>query len=83
MEDRAPTVLVVDEDPEVVEALSKYLSAQGYRVITAANGVEAFLQVWRQHPRAVILDLFMPRLGGLGALDRIRRMSGRPRCRTP
>jgi CheY-like chemotaxis protein len=36
--------------------------------------VEAFLQVWRKRPRAVILDLFMPRLGGLGALDRIRRM---------
>ncbi len=74
METGSPTILVVDDDPEVLETLSEYLSAQGYRVIAAANGVEAFLQVWRKRPRAVILDLFMPRLGGLVALDRIRRM---------
>lgn len=74
MAELAPMVLVVDDDPEVLEVLSEYLTGEGYEVITAANGVEAFLQVWRKRPRAVILDLFMPRLGGLGALDRIRRM---------
>ncbi len=74
MVELAPMVLCVDDDPEVLEALAEYLAGQGYQVITATNGVEAFLQVWRKRPRAVILDLFMPRLGGLGALDRIRRM---------
>lgn len=74
MEDPRPTILCVDDDPEVLDVLSEYLTAQGYDVITATNGVEAFLQAWRRRPRAVILDLFMPRLGGLGALDRIRRL---------
>lgn len=74
MEDPRPTILCVDDDPEVLDVLSEYLTTQGYDVITATNGVEAFLQVWRRRPRAVILDLFMPRLGGLGALDRIRRL---------
>ncbi|MBI3031425.1 MAG: response regulator [Candidatus Rokubacteria bacterium] len=74
MSENAPTILCVDDDPDVLSALQEYLAAQGYHVITATNGVEAFLQVSRQRPRAVILDLFMPRLGGLGALDRIRRM---------
>jgi len=74
MTEAAPTILCVDDDPDVLWALQEYLAAQGYHVITATNGVEAFLQVSRQRPRAVILDLFMPRLGGLGALDRIRRM---------
>lgn len=74
MDERVPTILCVDDDPEVLRTLEEYLTGQGYRVVTATNGVEAFLQVWRQRPRAVVLDLFMPRLGGLGALDRIRRM---------
>ncbi len=74
MDEQAPTILCVDDDPEVLRMLEEYLAGQGYRVVTASNGVEAFLQVWRQRPRAVILDLFMPRLGGLGTLDRIRRM---------
>jgi len=74
MTEAAPTILCVDDDPDVLWALQEYLAAQGYHAITATNGVEAFLQVSRQRPRAVILDLFMPRLGGLGALDRIRRM---------
>lgn len=74
MDEHVLTILVVDDDPEVLRTLEEYLTGHGYRVVTATNGVEAFLQVWRQRPRAVILDLFMPRLGGLGALDRIRRM---------
>lgn len=74
MPDPSPTILCVDDDPEVLEILHQYLTALGYRVITATNGVEAFLQAWQQRPRAVILDLFMPRLGGLGALHRIRRL---------
>lgn len=74
MAEQVPTVLCVDDDPAVLEVLTEYLAAQGFNVITARNGVEAFLQVWRRRPRAVVLDLFMPRLGGLDALDNIRRL---------
>lgn len=74
MDDVAPAILCVDDDPEVLDVLKEYLTGQGYGVVTAANGVEAMFQVQRHVPRAVLLDLFMPRLGGLGALDRIRRL---------
>jgi len=74
MDEHAMTILCVDDDPEVLEVLKEYFAGQGFHVVTATNGVEAMFQVQRCLPRAVILDLFMPRLGGLGALDRIRRL---------
>ncbi len=74
METGSPTILCVDDEPEVLEVLTEYLTRQGFHVVTATNGVEAMFQVQRSLPRAIILDLFMPRLGGLGALDRIRRL---------
>ena len=74
MERPMPTILCVDDDPEVLELLKEYLTGQGFRVVTATNGVEAMFQVQRSLPPAIILDLFMPRLGGLGALHHIRRM---------
>ena len=74
MDERVPTILCVDDDPEILEVLKEYFTGQGFRVVTAVNGVEAMFQVQRCLPRAIILDLFMPRLGGLGALDRIRRL---------
>lgn len=74
MENRASTILCVDDEPDVLELLREYFTVRGFHVVTATNGVEAMFQVQRYLPKAVILDLFMPRLGGLGALDRIRRL---------
>ncbi len=74
MEQPTTTILCVDDEPEILEILTEYLTRQGYLVVTATNGVEAMFQVQRSLPQAIILDLFMPRLGGLGALDRIRRL---------
>jgi len=74
MDERGSTILCVDDDPEVLDMLREYLTSHGYHVVTATNGVEAMFQVQRCLPKVVILDLFMPRLGGLGALDRIRRL---------
>lgn len=66
------TLLCVDDDRRVLALLKEHFTLQGYGVVTATTGVEAFLQVVRWAPQAVILDLFMPRLGGLGALERIQ-----------
>ena len=74
MNERMPTILCVDDDPEILEILKEFFTRQGFHVVTATNGVEAMFQVQRCLPKAAILDLFMPRLGGLGALDRIRRL---------
>jgi DNA-binding NtrC family response regulator len=71
MADSFPSILCVDDDAEVLEALKEYFTHKGFIVLTASNGVEACLQVERWGPRAVILDLLIPRLGGLGVLGRI------------
>jgi CheY-like chemotaxis protein len=65
-------VLVADDEAEVREVLTEYLAVQGFEVLEAGNGLETLLQVKRARPEAVVLDLAMPRLGGLEALKRIR-----------
>jgi DNA-binding response OmpR family regulator len=70
--DSIPSILCADDDPEALELLKEHLTLQGFIVLTATNGVEACLQVKRWAPKAVILDLLIPRLGGLGTLSRIR-----------
>jgi DNA-binding response OmpR family regulator len=70
-----PSILCVDDDPDTLERLKEHFTAQGFIVLTASNGVEACLQVKRWAPSAVILDLFIPRLGGIGTLTRIRAIN--------
>ena len=68
----AGRVLVVDDEPDVLSMLGDFLKEEGFEVVEAANGLEALLQVKRARPEAVLLDLMMPRLGGLEAIKRIR-----------
>jgi two-component system OmpR family response regulator len=67
-----PSILCADDDPDVLELLKEHFTHEGFIVLTATNGVEACLQFKRWAPKAVILDLLIPRLGGLGTLGRIR-----------
>jgi len=71
MPETFPSILCADDDMKVLERLKEFFTLRGFIVLTATNGVEACLQVKRWAPRAVILDLFIPRLGGIGALGRI------------
>ncbi len=65
-------VVIADDESEVRELLAEYLGHHGWQVFEAVNGLEALLHVKRQRPDAVLLDLRMPRLGGLETLKRIR-----------
>jgi CheY-like chemotaxis protein len=65
------TLLVVDDDRDVRELLTQYLQACGFRVIEGADGLEALEQIERIRPSVVVIDLAMPRLGGLEAITRI------------
>jgi CheY-like chemotaxis protein len=65
-------VLVADDEPEIREMLGEYLTLHGFEVVEAGNGLEALLQVKHGRPGAIVLDLRMPRLGGIEALKRIR-----------
>lgn len=66
-------MLVVDDEPKFRAIVREYLEVTGRRVIEAGNGIEALWNVKHRHPRAVVLDLVMPRLGGLDTIRYIRR----------
>jgi CheY-like chemotaxis protein len=75
MDSLEPSILCVDDDPNVLDLLKEYFELQGFTVLTATDGVEAFLQVKQWRPQAIVMDLFMPRLGGIGALSRIKALN--------
>jgi CheY-like chemotaxis protein len=67
------TVLVVDDDPGIRESVTEVLSSEGYRVLEAADGVEALLRLDRVEGRCVVLlDLAMPRMNGLEFLTQLK-----------
>src|SRR5262245_53058536 len=70
--DGRATVLVVDDDPTTISLLGKMLEKEGYRVISASNGVEA-LSLAREHrPQAITLDVLMPQMDGWRALKELK-----------
>ncbi|MFT4297224.1 MAG: response regulator transcription factor [Micropruina sp.] len=72
------TILVCDDDADIVRALRIYLSGEGYDVLSAFDGAEAVETVRSHTVHLVLLDVMMPGLDGIGAADRIRRESNVP-----
>ena len=68
----ARVVVVADDNDEFRSVLAEHLERRGFVVHQAANGLDAILMIRRLRSPAVVLDLLMPRLGGLEALNRIR-----------
>jgi CheY-like chemotaxis protein len=66
-------VLVVDDEQDLLEILTDRLEGEGYQVLTARDGLEALERVQKAAPACIILDLKMPRLGGLDAMGELRR----------
>ena len=75
MADRPPYLLCVDDDTLVLNLLREHFTRLGFIVLTATNGVDACVQVRRWRPRAAIVDLMLPGLGGIGTLSRIRALN--------
>ena len=65
-------ILVVDDDADVRAVLDEELTAAGYQVFQASNGLEALRQVERVRPATILLDLLMPVMDGYGFLQRLR-----------
>jgi len=59
------TVLVVDDDPVIQKLLQVNFEMEGYRVITASDGLEGLEKARASHPNAVVLDVMMPKMDGL------------------
>ena len=73
MDEKKKTVLVCDDDEAILEFLRIYLDNEGYRVLTAENGVKALEQINQNEIHCVILDIMMPELDGLKTTLQIRR----------
>jgi CheY-like chemotaxis protein len=71
------TVLVVDDDADVRQMTAAYLKLHGYRIRTAANGVEALAVLKRHRPSALLVDLQMPLMDGVQLHHQLQRQPGR------
>ena len=72
------TILVCDDEKEIVDAIEIYLMQEGYRVLKAGNGREALEILKKEEVHLVILDLMMPELDGIHTTLQIRKESGIP-----
>jgi DNA-binding response OmpR family regulator len=71
-------VLVVDDDVKTVELVKLYLNRDGYRVLTAYDGVEALRQAREGHPDLIVLDIMLPGIDGLEVCRTLRNESEVP-----
>ncbi len=65
-------ILVVDDDPDILEALSMILESQGYQVVTARDGIEALANLKAEKPDLMILDLLMPKMDGFAVCKELQ-----------
>ena len=65
-------VLVVDDEPDIVALVAYHLAKSGYRVSTAANGMEAMDAAREERPALIVLDLMLPEMSGFEVLERLR-----------
>jgi CheY-like chemotaxis protein len=76
METNKRKLLLVDDDPSLLETLGDFLSFEGYEVLCAASGEDALIKMRPFQPDLIILDMGMPGMGGMGFLDRITNPDG-------
>lgn len=74
----AKTILVVDDAESLRTLLRSYLTEEGFRVVTAANGREALFVARDEKPDLIVLDLMMPELGGYDFMNAYRREGDAP-----
>jgi two-component system, OmpR family, response regulator VicR len=72
------TILVVDDEPNIVEVVGAYLRREHFNVLTAGDGEQALQQVAQHNPDLIVLDVMLPRLDGLEVCRRVRSTSNTP-----
>jgi len=68
-----PLILLAEDNPANVSTLKLYLEAQGYVICLASNGAEAIVVAQNQHPQLILMDIQMPEVDGLEAIEILRR----------
>ena len=71
-------ILLVDDEPEILEICRDYLKASGYDVVTAKDGLQGLSVFRREKPDLIVLDLMLPEMDGLDVCRAIRRESNTP-----
>jgi len=71
-------ILIVDDEPQIVEICRDYLKAAGYETVIASNGAQGLSLARREKPDLIVLDLMMPEMAGLDVTRAIRRESDVP-----
>ena len=65
-------ILVVDDDPDILDAVTMILQSQDYQVVTAQNGIEALANLKAEKPDLMILDLLMPKMDGFAVCKELQ-----------
>ena len=73
MNNQEITILLVDDEPDILEIVGYNLSQEGYRIIKANNGKEAVLKAKQEIPQLIIMDVMMPEMDGIEACEKIRQ----------
>lgn len=74
MKKKDMTILLVDDEPDILEIIGYNLTAEGYKVLTAENGAEAVKIAKKKKPHLIILDVMMPEMDGMEACEKIRKI---------
>ncbi|MEL6975847.1 MAG: response regulator transcription factor [Bacteroidota bacterium] len=69
-------ILLVDDEPDILEIVSYNLTTEGYEVFTAKNGAEGVAKAKKKHPHLIILDVMMPEMDGIEACEILRGTPG-------
>ncbi|SHI35321.1 response regulator transcription factor [Pseudozobellia thermophila] len=69
-------ILLVDDEPDILEIIGYNLSSEGYQIFTAKNGVEGVALAKKKQPHLIILDVMMPEMDGIEACEVIRSTPG-------
>ncbi|MGV9003319.1 response regulator transcription factor [Flavobacterium sp.] len=68
------TILLVDDEQDILEIVRYNLEHEGYKVITASNGKEAIVKAQKNIPQLIIMDVMMPQMDGMEACEHIRKI---------
>ena len=71
--DNKKLILIVDDDPDLVEAISMKLESENYRVSKAYDGVQAWDRIKQERPHLIILDVMMPNKNGYQVCDELKK----------
>lgn len=67
-------ILLVDDEPDILEIVGYNLTSEGYQIVTAENGIEAVKKAKKEKPQLIILDVMMPEMDGIEACEQIRKV---------